>query len=168
MLGVESRPSLGMGNRHSRKEKRVQEERRRAEEDEIATEALKHITDLPEELKIYILHFFTPRSLLQLQLPTDMLRVVLQAREAVGTVELGRRSWRHRLGLSAHGSGNQGEVAALAALAASTGLMPLCPVVRSTIVPHTCKPFCSWFPPHKVYVAYTFSDEFNELAVFVD
>ena len=75
--------------RHSREEerearcrreerRRVQEERRRAEEDKISTEALKHITDLPEELKIYILHFFTPRSLLQLQLPTDMLRVVLQ------------------------------------------------------------------------------------------
>ena len=57
---------------------RVQEERRRVEEDKIATEALKHVPDLPEELKIYILHFFSPKRLLKLELPTDMLRVVLQ------------------------------------------------------------------------------------------
>jgi len=147
-------------------QRREEEERRRVEEDKIATEALRYVPELPEELKFYILHFFTPKNLVKLELPSGMLRAVLQVREVAGSGELARRSWKHRLG---HSGYMGGEAAALAAMAGRTGLVPGCPVVRPTVYPHTCRTFCSWFAPtggwDKHYAAYTLPSYHQEQQV---
>ena len=101
-------------------QRREEEERRRIEEEQAATDI---ISKLPEELKIYILHFFTPKRLLQLDLPRATLRAVMQARERPGVGEIVRSTWSHRLVLGVDWWENQ---TALATLAEEAGLMPRC------------------------------------------
>ena len=87
-----SRPSAsgapGMSEARMKFETNEEYERRKREEGKIATEALKYVLELPEELKFYILHFFEPLSLLMLELPTAMLCAVLQVRLCKGNTSL--------------------------------------------------------------------------------
>ena len=62
-----------------REVKRAFEEKRRAEENEIAEEAFTRIPDLPEELKMHILHHLSVSLIEKLELPISTLRAVLQA-----------------------------------------------------------------------------------------
>ena len=59
--------------------KRALEEKRKAEENEIAEEAFTRIPDLPEELKMLILHHLSVSLIEKLELPISTLRAVLQA-----------------------------------------------------------------------------------------
>ena len=61
-----------------RKVKRAWEEKKRAEENAIAEEAFTHIPDLPEELKMQILHHLSVSLIEKLELPISTLRAVLQ------------------------------------------------------------------------------------------
>ena len=62
-----------------REVKRALEEKRKAEENEIAEEAFTRIPDLPEELKMLILHHLSVSLIEKLELPISTLRAVLQA-----------------------------------------------------------------------------------------
>ena len=62
-----------------REVKRVVEEKKRAEENEIAEEAFTRIPHLPEELKMLILHHLSASLIEKLELPISTLRAVLQA-----------------------------------------------------------------------------------------
>ena len=60
--------------------KRVLDEKRRAEENEIAEEAFTRIPHLPEELKMLILHHLSVSLIEKLELPFSTLRSVMQAK----------------------------------------------------------------------------------------
>ena len=58
--------------------KRVFDEKKRAEENEIAEEAFTRIPELPEELKMLILHHLSVSLIEKLELPFSTLRSVMQ------------------------------------------------------------------------------------------
>ena len=60
--------------------KRVFDEKKRAEENEIAEEAFTRIPELPEELKMLILHHLSVSLIEKLELPFSTLRSVMQAK----------------------------------------------------------------------------------------
>ena len=62
-----------------REVKRALEEKKKAEENEIADEAFTRIPNLPEELKMHILHHLSATLIEKLELPVSTLRAVLQA-----------------------------------------------------------------------------------------
>ena len=61
-----------------REARRAFEEKKRAEENEIAEEAFTRIPALPEELKMHILHHLSATIIEKLELPISTLRAVLQ------------------------------------------------------------------------------------------
>ena len=79
------------------REKEVAHVERGAQEEAAAEEACLRIAQLPQEIKIYILHFLRPRLIRKLRLPVPLLRSVLQAEEPNGTKELVENTWCHRL-----------------------------------------------------------------------
>ena len=143
-----------------KKEKKIAEEKRKAEEKIIADEACSRITSLPGELKIYILHHFNVKLLQRLNLPSSLLRLVLQAKEVSGRQELVRSTWLARLDT------NEDKLA-LFRMAEQTDLVPTCPVLKPSLFRHTCAAFCPWFAPRggwdamyeKHYQPEFFSDE---------
>ena len=139
---------LEMRRMHGSKEAwEAWEEKKRAEENVIAEEAFTYIPDLPEELKIQILHHLSVTLIEKLELPISTLRAVLQAREPTGTQELVKWSWMHRVVFSA-------ELHALVRLAKKADLVPICPVVKPSIYDHSCSNFCKWFAPQGDWEAF--------------
>ena len=64
------------------KANRVAKNKKKVEVEKMADEALRRIEDLPQELKIQILHHLSITTIQKLNLPSSMLRSVLQARES--------------------------------------------------------------------------------------
>ena len=123
-----------------KKEKKIAEEKRKAEEKIIADEACSRIIGLPGELKIYILHHFSVKFLQKLNLPTSLLRLVLQAEEPSVSQELVRSTWLPRLDT------NEDKLA-LFRMAEQADLVPTCPVLKPSLFGHNCATFCPWFAP---------------------
>ena len=122
------------------RQKKAAEEKRLARERAAADEACLRIFYLPEELKIYVLHFLNVRLIKKLKLPAPLLRAVLQAEELKGTQELIKFTWIHRL----HSNRDR---FALSKLAQEANLLPDCPVVKPPFMMHICNALCSWFAP---------------------
>ena len=76
-----------------REVRRAFEEKRRAEENAIAEEAFKRIPDLPEELKIHILHHLSVTLIEKLELPTSTLRAVLQVHISLSPASFADGNW---------------------------------------------------------------------------
>ena len=126
--------------KEKRKEKKIAEEKRKAKEKVIADEACSRISDLPGELKIYILHHFSVKFLQRLDLPTSLLRLILQAEEPVGSEELVKSTWLPRIHT------NEDRLA-LFRMAEQADLVPTCPVLKPSLYRHSCSTFCPWFAP---------------------
>ena len=80
------------------------------------------------------------RLIKKLKLPICLLKAVLQAEEPIGTQELVKFTWIHRL----HSNKDR---FALFKLAQEANLVPDCPVVKPTFMKHTCNALCPWFAP---------------------
>ena len=163
-----------------REARRAFEEKKRAEENEIAEEAFTRIPALPEELKMHILHHLTATLIEKLELPISTLRAVLQVHisyffqgwtilQPTDCKMLEYSSNRLQLLLQAREpTGSQelvkwtwmhrvvfsAEWLALIRLAKKADLVPVCPVVKPSIFNHSCSNFCKWFAPQGGWEAF--------------
>ena len=129
------------------KANRAAKKKKKAEVEKMADEALRRIEDLPQELKIQILHHLSITTIQKLNLPSSMLRSVLQARESTGSQELVKSTWMPRMLTTS-------DTLALMKMAEEADLVPRCPVIKPSIYNHPCSILCPWFGPPKGWNKY--------------
>ena len=145
------------------KANRAAKKKKKAEVEKMADEALRRIEDLPQELKIQILHHLSITTIQKLNLPSSMLRSVLQAQESTWSQELVKSTWMPRMLTTS-------DTLALMKMAEEADLVPRCPVIKPSIYNHPCSILCPWFGPpkgwnkhfetnHRTYVGRNDSDD---------